>query len=185
MKGKAIGSGLAYALAADVRIGDPTLEISIGANRMGAGGADIGLGYLLPRIAGLSAAGELMLTFRWLKADRCLRCGVVSEIVPADKLEEEGLNLARDMLQMSHAVGCCRGSCGFENPLLTKTFTNRQGLIVTKSQLNLNADGAPLRAAITSEDTNQIFSLQSAEAKAINDRFRTRVQKDRKAPSKM
>lgn len=39
MKGKAIGSGLAYALAADVRIGDPTLEISIGANRMGAGGS--------------------------------------------------------------------------------------------------------------------------------------------------
>jgi enoyl-CoA hydratase/carnithine racemase len=125
MKGKAIGSGLAYALAADVRIADPTLEISIGANRMGvgfdrldligffslttsfvhqAGGADIGLGYLLPKIAGFSAAAELMLTFRWIKAERCLRVGVVSDIVPADKLVEEGRQLARDMLEMSHAV---------------------------------------------------------------------------------
>lgn len=42
-----------------------------------------------------------------------------------------------------------------------------------------------MRAAISSEDTNQIFSLQSAEAKAINDSFRTRVQKDRRQPSKM
>ncbi|KAI9028444.1 enoyl-CoA hydratase/isomerase family protein [Hyaloraphidium curvatum] len=162
MKGKAIGSGLAYALAGDVRIGDPTLEISVGANRMGAGGADIGLGYLLPRTAGPAAAAELMLTFRWLRAERCLRTGVVSDIVPPEQLEAEGREIARDMLQMSHA-----------------------GLFVTKSQLNLNADGAPLRAAITSEDSNQIMVLTSREAKEINDRFRTRVQKDRRTDAKI
>lgn len=158
MKGKAVGSGLAYCLAADVRIGDPTVEISVGANRMGSGGADIGLGFLLPRLCGPAVAAELMLTRRWCKAEKCLAIGVVSDIVAPEKLVEEGRKLAEEMLEMS-----------------------RMGLMVTKAQLNQGAEGIPLRGAITSEDTAQIFSLQTKDAKVINDRFRTRVQKDRKA----
>lgn len=72
---------------------------------MGAGGADIGLSFLLPRLCGYAAASELMLTHRWMNADRCLAVGLVSDIVAPEKLIEEGRQLARDMLEMSHMVG--------------------------------------------------------------------------------
>lgn len=104
MKGKMVGSGLAYALAADVRFGDPTLSISSGANRMGLGGADIGLGWLLPRLCGWSATSEILLSFRWIEAERLLRTGLISEIVPTDKLEDAGRKMAKDMLELSHMV---------------------------------------------------------------------------------
>ncbi|KAI9001834.1 enoyl-CoA hydratase/isomerase [Hyaloraphidium curvatum] len=160
MKGKIVGSGLAYALSADVRFGDPTLQISSGANRMGLGGADIGLGWLLPRLCGWSAASEILLSFRWINAERCLRTGLVSEIVPADKLEDAGRSMARDMLEMSH-----------------------MGLIVTKSNINLVQDGASLRAAVSSEDTNQIFAGGNPEAAIINQRLRQNVMKGRLNPN--
>jgi enoyl-CoA hydratase len=114
MKGKMVGSGLAYALSADVRFGDPSLEISSGANRMGLTGADIGLGWLLPRLCGWSATSEILLSFRWIGAERLLRTGLISDIVPADKLEEAGRKMSKDMLEMSH-----------------------MGLIATKMQINL------------------------------------------------
>ncbi|KXS14770.1 ClpP/crotonase [Gonapodya prolifera JEL478] len=156
MKGKIVGSGLAYALSADVRIADPTLSISSGANRMGLGGTDIALGWLLPRLCGWSATSEILLTFRWLDAERCLRSGLVSTIVPADKLDDEGRKMAKDMLELSHL-----------------------GLIVTKMNLNAVAEGASMRSAITAEDTAQIFAGSNPEAAVINERLKRNVQKGR------
>ncbi len=69
---------------------------------MGLTGADIGLGWLLPRLCGWSATSEILLSFRWIKADRLLRTGLVSDIVPPEKLEDAGRQMAKDMLEMSH-----------------------------------------------------------------------------------
>ncbi|KAJ3334976.1 hypothetical protein HDU93_006905 [Gonapodya sp. JEL0774] len=156
MKGKMVGSGLAYALAADVRIADPTLSISSGANRMGLGGTDIALGWLLPRLCGWSTTSEILMSFRWINAERCLRTGLVSEIVPSEKLDEEGRRMAKDMLELSHV-----------------------GLVVTKMNLNAVSEGSSMRSAINSEDMGQIFASSNPEAQQINARLVRNVQKGR------
>lgn len=54
-----------------------------------------------------------------------------------------------------------------------------RALVVTKTQINLNSEATSLRAAITHEDVNQMYTLSTEEAKQINLRFRERVQGSR------
>ena len=49
--------------------------------KLGLGGCDIGISYFLPRLVGVSVASELMLTGRFIGAERALAVGLVSEVV--------------------------------------------------------------------------------------------------------
>jgi len=49
--------------------------------RIGLSACDIGVSYFLPRLVGVSVASELMMTGRFINADRALRVGLVSEVV--------------------------------------------------------------------------------------------------------
>ena len=131
--GPATGGGFSIALAADVRIAGETTRMNAAFIRIGFSGSDMGSSYFLPRLVGLSVASELLLTGRFVDAERALRIGLVSEVVADARLEAAGQALVDDMLATS--------------PL---------GLRVTKEALNANVN-ASLDDAIALEDRNQIL----------------------------
>lgn len=132
--GAASGGGFSLMLAADVRYGTPELRMNAAYIKVGLGGCDIGSSYFLPRLAGASIASELLLTGRFLKADRALRLGLLSDVVEHDALLETGLDLAREMAAVA--------------PL---------ALRLTKDVLNVNIDAAGFEAAVALEDRQQVM----------------------------
>ena len=108
----------------------------------------MGSGYLLPRLIGLSVASELLLTGRFIHAERAKAVELVSDVVAEDKLLETGLELAEDMLAAS--------------PM---------GLRMTKETLNAEVDAPSLEAALTLEDRQQVILLETADQKEAVDAF--------------
>jgi enoyl-CoA hydratase len=78
------------------------------------------------------------MTGRFMKADRALRTGLVSTVVPDDQLEAEARVLVSEMLD-----------------------TTPLGLRLTKECLNAAIDASSLELAIAMEDRNQILAAQS------------------------
>ncbi|MCZ6783465.1 MAG: enoyl-CoA hydratase-related protein [Proteobacteria bacterium] len=93
LNGGAAGYGMDLALGCDIRVAADTAKISAAFTRRGvlpeSGGT-----WLLPRIVGWSQAAEIMFTGRTLSAQQCLELGLVSRVVPADRLQEEVRELA-------------------------------------------------------------------------------------------
>jgi len=54
--------------------------------RLGLGGADLGLSYLLPRLVNQSLAFQLLLTGEYLMAERAFQLGLFAKLV--DKVED-------------------------------------------------------------------------------------------------
>ncbi|MBA1200775.1 enoyl-CoA hydratase/isomerase family protein [Pseudomonas capeferrum] len=100
-QGAACGAGFSLLLASDVRLPTEHAKMNAAYLRIGLGGCDMGSGYLMPRLAGLSAASEFLLSGRFISAQRALAMGLISEIVAPEQLLESGLSLARDMLKAS------------------------------------------------------------------------------------
>src|SRR5262245_4088859 len=75
--GAACGAGFSFLLACDVRFAAPNARMNAAYIRIGVGGCDMGSGYLLPRLIGLSVTSELLLTCRFLKAERAKAVGLV------------------------------------------------------------------------------------------------------------
>jgi enoyl-CoA hydratase len=138
--GAAAGGGFAFALASDVRIATPSARMNAAFIRIGLSACDIGVSYFLPRLVGVSVASELMLTGRFIDAERALRVGLVSEVVAEDQLEAAGRRLVDEMLNAS--------------PL---------GLRLTKECLNMSVDAPSLEAAIAMEDRNQILCVGTGD----------------------
>jgi enoyl-CoA hydratase/carnithine racemase len=132
--GAATGGGLALALAADVRLAAPTARMNVAMALVGLTGCDIGISYFLPRAVGASVAAELMLTGRFIDANRALRTGLVSEVVAEAELADAARALAEDMLRLS--------------PL---------GLRLTKEGLGLALGATSLETALAIEDRGQIL----------------------------
>lgn len=136
VQGPACGAGFSLALAADVRIAAEDARLNAAYLRVGLGGCDMGSGYLLPRLIGLSVASELLMTGNFIAAPRALAVGLVSSVVSLGELLGAGLALAADMLRAS--------------PM---------GLRMTKESLNLLIDAAGLEAALTLEDRQQVMLI--------------------------
>lgn len=136
--GSACGAGFSLLLACDVRYGAPDLRMNAAYLKIGLGGADMGSSWFLPRMVGASVAAELLLSGRFLHADRALRLGLLSDVVPADELLATGLALAEEMAGNAP-----------------------HGLALTKQSLNANANGS-LEAAMALEDRQQVM-LQATE----------------------
>ena len=149
LHGAVCGGGFSLALASDVRYAAPSVRMNAAYIRVGLGGCDMGAGYLLPRLVGLSNASEFLLTGRFIGAERALRMGLVSEIVPEDKLLEAGLALAGDMLK-----------------------TAPMGLRMTKETLNAEIDAPSLDAALALEDRQQVILLETADHREAVAAFR-------------
>jgi enoyl-CoA hydratase/carnithine racemase len=149
IQGAACGAGFSLALAADVRFCTPEGRMNAAYLRVGLGGCDMGSGYFLPRLVGVSVASELLLTGRFIGAERARTTGLVSDVVPAEMLLETGLALAADMLLAS--------------PL---------GLRLTKETLNQTIDAPSLEAALMAEDRQQVILLETADHREALAAFR-------------
>lgn len=138
--GAACGGGLAFALAADVRIAGTSARMNDAFIKLGISGCELGLSYFLPRMVGLSVASELMLTGRFIDATRALAVGLVSEVVADEELEKAGRALAGEMLKAT--------------PL---------GLRRTKETLNLALKLSELEAVIDLEEHTQLGCMQGGD----------------------
>src|SRR5690348_13835580 len=140
--GPACGGGFAFALASDVSIAGASARMNAAFIRIGLSACDIGVSYFLPRLVGVSVASELMLTGRFITAERALRVGLVSEVVPDERLADAVRPYLDEMLTTS--------------PL---------GLRLTKECLNMSIDAPSLEAAIAMEDRNQILCAQTNDVR--------------------
>ena len=109
VQGAAAGGGFALALAADIRIATRSARMNCAFIKLGLGGCDIGTSYFLPRLVGVSVASELILTGRFIHAERALAVGLVSEVV-----EEGGLDAAAAPLCRCDADGLAGGAAAVE-----------------------------------------------------------------------
>lgn len=91
--GPAYGAGFSLALAADFIVATPRARFCMSFMKVGAV-PDFGAFHTLPRIVGLRRARELMLSAREIPAQEALELGIVSEIVPAERLQARARAIA-------------------------------------------------------------------------------------------
>jgi enoyl-CoA hydratase/carnithine racemase len=140
VQGAAAGGGFALALAADIRIAAKSARMNCAFIKLGLGGCDIGTSYFLPRLVGVSVASELILTGRFIGAERALAVGLVSEVV-----EERGLDAA---------------AAPYLDAMMTASPV---GLRLSKECLNMSVDAGSIEAVIAMEDRNQILCSRSED----------------------
>lgn len=102
--GAASGGGFSLALACDVRLAAPDARMNAAYIKLGVSGCELGTSFHLPRLGGASVANELMLTGRFIGAERAAATALVSAVVPDGDLAQAGRDLAADMLEAS-AIG--------------------------------------------------------------------------------
>ena len=138
IRGPAAGGGFALALACDVRIAGESSRFNAAFIRIGLSACDMGVSYFLPRTVGSSVAYELLLTGRFINAQRALATGLVSELVPDAEVDETARKLANEMIETS--------------PL---------GLRLTKECVSMSIDAGSLEQAIAIEDRNQVLCVRA------------------------
>lgn len=146
VQGAACGGGFSLALASDIRIAATTAKMNAAYIRAGLTACDMGCSYFLPRLVGVSVASELMMTGRFIHAERALAVNLVSEVVEEDALSDAAQRMIDDML-----------------------LTSPMGLRLTKDGLNLSVDAPSLEAAMALEDRQQSLVASTRDAReAIN-----------------
>lgn len=101
VQGAACGGGFSFALASDIRIAGKSAKMNVAYVKLGLSGCELGTSYFLPRMLGTSVAAELMMTGRFIRAERALATGLVSEVVDDDQLENAARSLIKDLLAAS------------------------------------------------------------------------------------
>lgn len=142
IQGPACGGGFAFALASDIRVAADNARMNAAFIRIGLSACDMGASYFLPRLVGTSIASELMLTGRFIDAERSLATGLVSKVVPLAQLPNAADEYLSEMLS-----------------------TSPMGLRLTKEGLNVSIDAAGLEAAMAIENRNQVLCSHSNDAK--------------------
>ena len=132
--GSAVGAGLSFALASDLRVISHDARFGAAYINIGYGGADMGASYFLPRLIGAGRAYEFLLTGDFMDAHEAQALGLVSRVVERGELLPTARELAERMLR--------------KNPL---------GLRLTKEAINCNLDAAGLEQALNLEDRNQLM----------------------------
>jgi enoyl-CoA hydratase/carnithine racemase len=132
VQGAACGGGFSLAMASDIRIAGESSKMNAAYIKIGLTGCDMGSSYFLPRLVGTSVASELLMTGRFIHAQRALAVNLVSEVVPDEALESAAQSFIDDMLR-----------------------TSPMGLRLTKDALNFSIDASSLEAAMAVEDRHQ------------------------------
>jgi len=99
VNGVAAGAGMAIALGADIRIGTPTTRFLIAAVKIALSAGESSVSYWLPRWIGAGRAFEIMLTGRPIEADEALATGLMTRIVDPERLQDEAIALAEQIME--------------------------------------------------------------------------------------
>jgi enoyl-CoA hydratase/carnithine racemase len=92
LNGVAAGSAFQVALLCDLRVGHP--GVTMGQPEINSGIASTTGPWIMREIIGLAHTIDLTLTGRMMDAEECYRVGVLSRLVPQDKVMSEALALA-------------------------------------------------------------------------------------------
>ncbi len=87
LNGTTCGAGAVMATACDVRLAGESAKIAFLFTQVGLSGADMGAGWLLPRIVGLGHASELLMLGEFIDARRAAEIGLYNRVVPDGELE--------------------------------------------------------------------------------------------------
>lgn len=134
VNGVAVGGGFALALAADIRIAARTARFGDVVIRTGLSGCDVGISYLLPRIAGAGVAAELMLTGRVFDAAEARDLRIVTSVAEPERLDDEVRAIGRTIAAHSE-----------------------YGIWATRRGLWLGVDAPSLRHAMEIENRTQVL----------------------------
>lgn len=140
-QGAACGGGLSLLLSSDIRFCTPDFRMNAAYIKIGLGGCDMGSSYFLPRLVGSSLASEMILTGRFIHAERALASGFVSAVVEPNELDHAAQEIIAEML-----------------------LTAPMGLRLSKDALNRNIDAPGFEAALAIEDRQQVLLSQTQDA---------------------
>ncbi len=143
--GPAMGAGLSFALAADIRLASEDAMFCAQYINIGTGGADMGSSFFLPRIVGWGRAAQMCLTGERVFAEEALRMGLVNRVMPREELFPAAKEMA--------AVMCSK------NPL---------GLRLTKDAFNAALNGSSLEDALRMEDRNQALIISNGITEGLS-----------------
>lgn len=129
LNGTVAGAGAVIALACDLRIAATTAKIAFLFTRVGLAGADMGAGFLLPKVIGLSKATELLYTGDFITAAEAERIGLYNKVVEAPELEAETSRWAE---RLAAGPGFALG--------MTKAALNRELSLTLESALEAEAE---------------------------------------------
>lgn len=138
--GAAVGGGLSLTTASDIRFASEDAYFAAAGQRVGLAAADMGVGWLLPRLVGFGRAQELMLTGRRFDAREALDYGLVARVFAVDELLEAAL---------AQAAALADGP----------TFATR----MTKEAVWNALETPSMRSAMDMENRHQAMLIQGAE----------------------
>lgn len=98
INGACAGGGLSLALSCDIRIATETARFGAAQVQRGLV-PDYGMTMYLPLVAGVSNAFKLMYTAQLISAAEALEMGIISQVVPPEKLMETANTLAATIAQ--------------------------------------------------------------------------------------
>jgi 2-(1,2-epoxy-1,2-dihydrophenyl)acetyl-CoA isomerase len=98
VNGPAVGAGLSIAISCDIRIASETAGFGYFYTRRGLMGPTRGLTMLVHQI-GISRTMELLLSGEMMDAVEADRCGLVSRVVPQERLLDEARTLANKLMK--------------------------------------------------------------------------------------
>jgi enoyl-CoA hydratase len=96
INGHAIGAGLCFALACDIRIAAADVKMGMTFTKLGIH-PGMGATYFLPRLIGTARACELLFTGRIIDAPEAERLGILSRVVARDAFPAAVQELAREL----------------------------------------------------------------------------------------
>lgn len=150
LNGMTAGAGSVLALASDLRIASERARFAFLFSRVGLTGADMGAGYLLPRIVGLGRAYELLLLGDTIDAATAERYGLVNRVVAHDDLLPKTYEWARRLAN---------------GPTLALSMTKR----MIQNELSMD-----LVSAVEAEAQAQALLLMGEDHRAFYEAFKAK-----------
>ncbi|MEP6696442.1 MAG: enoyl-CoA hydratase-related protein [Pseudonocardiales bacterium] len=145
INGPAVGAGLALALACDLRYAAPEATLSVPFTALGIH-PGMATTWLLPDVAGLAVARELLLTGRVVTGEEAVGMGLVNRTFPGEGLLPAALAVAR--------------SVAAKAPVATRltTIALREGLRSMEDALHWEALAQPV--TMTTDDVVEGLAAQ-------------------------
>ena len=140
IRGHCVGGGLVLAGACDIRIAADDTRFVIPELDAGIPLAWGGMEHLI-RLVGETLAADLVLSCRPFGADEALRAGLISRVVPADRLENE-------LTELTTAIA--------RKPLSVLRTTKQQLIAVRAGTFDAHGDADALLAALRDPEAQEL-----------------------------
>ncbi|GAC1565007.1 MAG: enoyl-CoA hydratase family protein [Ktedonobacteraceae bacterium] len=153
LNGMTAGAGAVLALASDLRIASERARFAFLFPKVGLTGADMGAGYLLPRVVGMGRAFELLLLGDTIDIAAAERYGLVNRVVPHNELLPAARQWAKRLA---------------DGPTLAISMTKR----MLNQELNMD-----FASAIEAEAQAQALMLMGDDHRKFYEAFQARQRK--------